>query len=148
VLDGTQNTELLASSINLADLIGKPFADGGRGPDAFDCWGLAQEVYRRFGVCLPDYRIPAFNKAGIFNCYQAVKSNYIEVSGNLPVPCLVFLRFNSPVGNHVGIYLGDGKFIHARQKTGICIERLDHLAYKRCILGYYLPRRNQNENIN
>lgn len=138
--DGTRNSELPANSINITDLIGKPFADGGRGPDNYDCWGLSKEVLRRHGVDLPDYRIPAFNKTGIFAWYEAVKSNYIEVSGELPVPCLVFLRLNSPVGNHIGVYLGDGKFIHARQKTGVCIERLDHPAYRRCILGYYLLR--------
>jgi cell wall-associated NlpC family hydrolase len=38
-----------------ADLLGKPFADGGRGPDSFDCVGLAIEVQRRRGLDIPDF---------------------------------------------------------------------------------------------
>ena len=37
------------------DLIGRPFVDGGRGPENFDCWGLATDVFRRHGKILPDF---------------------------------------------------------------------------------------------
>lgn len=138
-LDGVPKLGLLVSFM-LTDLIGIPFVDGGRDTAGLDCFGLAMEVFRRYGIELPDYRIPAFDSNAIFSQYQAVKSNYIEVSGELPIPCLIFLRFNSTVGNHVGVFLGNGKFIHARQKTGVCIERLDHPAYRHCIIGFYTPR--------
>jgi len=32
------------------DLIGLPFQYGGRGPAAYDCFGLTQEVLRRYGI--------------------------------------------------------------------------------------------------
>lgn len=37
-----------------ADLVGKPWAADGEGPDAFSCWGLVRWVFRsRHGVVLP-----------------------------------------------------------------------------------------------
>ena len=36
----------------VADLVGKPFAHCGRGPDAYDCFGITQEVFRRLGIAL------------------------------------------------------------------------------------------------
>ncbi len=124
----------------LADLVGKPFADGGRGPEAYDCWGLALEVFRRYGVELPDYRIGAYDSAAIYGTYQREKRRWIEIrAGEPPVPALIFMRFNAAVGNHVGVYLGAGRFIHAREKALSCIERTDHLYWKQAIVGYYVP---------
>ena len=36
-----------------ASLIGRPYVWGAEGPDAFDCSGLTQYVYQRFGIELP-----------------------------------------------------------------------------------------------
>jgi cell wall-associated NlpC family hydrolase len=125
----------------ISDLIGIPFKDGGRNrKEGLDCWGLACEVFREYGLELPDYRIDAHDWAAIFEQYQNVKSNYVEVSGNLPVPCLAFMRFNSARGNHVGVYIGGGRFIHARAKSHSCTERLDSPAWRLNIIGYYVPR--------
>jgi len=32
------------------DLIGKPFKFGARGPEYYDCFGLAKEIFRRHGI--------------------------------------------------------------------------------------------------
>jgi cell wall-associated NlpC family hydrolase len=129
----------------LNDLIGIPFKNLGRSKEeGFDCWGLACEVFRQYGITLPDYRMDANNREAIFEAYQNVRTNYVEVSGNLPVPCLIFMRFNSAHGNHVGVYLGDGKFIHARSKSNSCVERLDSPAWRTNIIGFYVPREGLN----
>ena len=40
---------------SLAALIGRPYAIGARGPDAFDCYGLARHVQREFAaIDMPD----------------------------------------------------------------------------------------------
>ena len=37
------------------DLIGCPWVAGGRGPDAFDCWGLVRWCWgRHFGIEVPE----------------------------------------------------------------------------------------------
>lgn len=40
---------------DLADLVGRPYALAGRGPHAFDCWGIVLEAFARAHVALPDY---------------------------------------------------------------------------------------------
>lgn len=45
-------------SLDYLSLLGVEFAYGGRGPDAYDCYGLVMEIHRRLGVELPDYRSP------------------------------------------------------------------------------------------
>jgi cell wall-associated NlpC family hydrolase len=37
--------------------------------------------------------------------------------------------------SHIGVYLGDGKFLHTTIGTGSCIERVDKWKYR--ITGYY-----------
>jgi cell wall-associated NlpC family hydrolase len=38
---------------------------------------------------------------------------------------------------HLGVYIGEGKFIHIMQKTGVVVTRIDHAFFKRKIRGYY-----------
>ena len=45
----------------LNDLIGGRFVNGGRSvAKGLDCWGLVMEVFRRYGVELPDFTVDAF----------------------------------------------------------------------------------------
>ena len=37
-------------NVDITDLVGKPFLHCGRGPDAYDCFGLVLEVLRRVGI--------------------------------------------------------------------------------------------------
>ena len=81
-------------------LTGIPYRWGGASPQAgFDCSGLVQYVYGRLGIQLPH------NAASQFALGHRV------ARGALRAGDLVFF---SGLG-HVGIYAGDGKFIHAPQ---------------------------------
>jgi cell wall-associated NlpC family hydrolase len=47
-----------AIGVAIDALIGKPYALGGRGPYAYDCWGLVLELRQRLGLPMPpDWRI-------------------------------------------------------------------------------------------
>ena len=79
--------------------LGTPYVYGGSSPaTGFDCSGLTQYAFRQAGLSIPrvSYEQAA---AGI-----AVPKRQIRV-GDL-------VAFNDPV-SHVGIYIGNGKFIHA-----------------------------------
>lgn len=85
-------------------LIGRPYVYGATGPNEFDCSGLTQYVYKSTGKNISR------------TTYTQVKEG-IEVKRNNLMPGdLVF--FNT-TGNmsHVGIYVGNGSFIHA-PRTG------------------------------
>lgn len=82
------------------DFIGKPYVWGAEGPRSFDCSGFTKYVYNAFGVNLPHYTGSQIGKG------SAVSRK------NLKQGDLVFFNTDGPV-SHVGIYIGDGEFIHA-----------------------------------
>ena len=79
--------------------LGDPYVWAGDGPDVFDCSGLTQYAYAAVGVALP-------------HSSRAQSQLGVPVSrAELQPGDIVY--FYSPV-SHVGIYIGDGKMVHAR----------------------------------
>jgi cell wall-associated NlpC family hydrolase len=78
--------------------IGKPYRYGAAGPNAFDCSGLVLSAFKKAGVSLPRTS-SAQSRVG-----TPVRRDQLQPGD------LVF--FYSPV-SHVGIYIGDGKIVHA-----------------------------------
>lgn len=128
----------------LHDIIGAKFVDGGRGPDCFDCWGLTREVFKRFGVELPDYNIGAFEcaKVGheIMKHVTAARNGgekWREVT-NPVVPSLVVIRNHPKFTNHCGVFVGNGKFIHTLEKTNAIISDVNSPIWKTKIVGFFI----------
>jgi cell wall-associated NlpC family hydrolase len=89
---------------NAKSFLGTPYVWGATGPSKFDCSGFTQWVYRDVGI-----NIPRVSKD------QARVGQYIAYS-NLQRGDMVFFdtkRHRSGKVTHVGIYLGNGNFIHA-----------------------------------
>ncbi len=119
------------------DLIGVPFVDGGRDKSGLDCWGLVKEAFRRQGCEVPDYHISAVEAADIAGTMKRQEDDWVRLNGP-HVGCLVLLRLTPGLwANHVGIYIGDGRFLHAYLPTGVCIDRLRR--WQSRIVGYYSP---------
>lgn len=125
--------------MNLTELIGIPFLNGGRDRNGADCWGVTRIVWNDFyHKKLPDYKISCENAIAIENNINTQKPNWIRVE--IPVePCLVVMHFNSRFCNHTGTYIGDGQFIHTAEKMGVKIDELSHPYWKRHIEGFYVP---------
>lgn len=86
---------------------GCEYVYGGTGPNSFDCSGFAQWVYRQNGIYIPRTVT-----------YQYYACNLVD---NPEVGDLLFFNTTSFLG-HVGIYLGNGQFIHAgTERTGVVI---------------------------
>jgi len=124
-------------------LIGIPFVDQGRDPKTgLDCYGLAKEVFRWHGIDLPEFWISCEDASRINQAVGEEKGSGRWIRLEKPQePCLIVLRFNNFQWNHVGVYIGGGKFIHTARKTGVRIERLDHPYWRNRIEGFYIPAR-------
>ena len=86
-------------------LRGSPYRYGGDGPDAFDCSGLVQYSYRQAG-----FDVPRTTDAQ----YDAVDRVYLS---QLQPGDVLFFRIDGMGVQHVGVYVGDQRFVHA-PKTG------------------------------
>lgn len=121
------------------DLIGKPFVDGGRGPKEFDCWGLAIEIFKRIGYNIPNFTVGAFKPEEIDKCIKEQRV-YWKAIKEPQVGCLILMRLGRhQFVNHCGIYLGNGLFIHTREKLGCCIDRINSPIFKPLLRGLLQP---------
>ena len=84
--------------------MGKQYQWGASGPDKFDCSGLVYYVYGSLGVDLP--RVSGD---------QASAGKHVDQK-NLKPGDLVFFTLNGRGIDHVGIYLGKSKFVHAPRR--------------------------------
>ena len=135
-------------SNNLSYLIGTRFVDGGRRvEDGFDCWGLVKHVFSaHFSTELPDYKISCHNYSEIGAKIEDEKGFWKRVD-TPSAPSLVVMRFNSPFCNHVGVYIGNGDFIHTALKMGVNIDSIHHFYWKRHIEGFYVPRKEVLDSV-
>jgi cell wall-associated NlpC family hydrolase len=92
--------------------LGVPYVYGGASPRGFDCSGLVMYVYAQLGVSLPHYTVAQYN----YGDSVSVPRDQLEPGD---------LVFFAGLG-HVGIYVGNGQFIHAPH-TGDVV-RIDSLS--------------------
>jgi cell wall-associated NlpC family hydrolase len=120
---------------DLSDLLGKRFQYGARGPEAYDCYGLCMEIYRRLGKKLPEFG-SAVMPSLIDKMVAEGRAAFTEIV--MPEPCcLVLFKVRPPYVSHIGVVLEDKtRFIHIMRNTSVCIERLDSAEWKRRIAGY------------
>lgn len=88
-----------------SDAMGRPYQWGGTGAGGggFDCSGLIQHAYAEHGIALPRT-----------SAEQAKEGRGVsrKVAALAPGDLLTFSNRGGPV-THVGLYLGDGRFIHS-----------------------------------
>ncbi|MEH7275345.1 C40 family peptidase [Neobacillus vireti] len=129
VLTGTTAAPAPISTVSKAQLviaeakkyIGTPYLWGGNTPAGFDCSGFSKYVFEKAGISLP--RTAATQWSGL----KAVST---------PNPGdLVFFETYAPGPTHLGIYIGDNKFIHAGTSTGVTITDMNNPYWKPRYLG-------------
>ena len=121
------------------DLIGIPFKNRGRDKNTgLDCYGLVQEFYKKFGIDVPEYYADFTDAEKIETLISTNTQGYPWQEIREPkVPCLIAMRFGSKFVNHTAVYIGKGKFLHTRDKIGVCVDRISSPAWRKVIVGFY-----------
>ncbi len=99
--------------------IGTPYRYGGASPKGFDCSGLTSYVFAHYG-----YKLPREAKKQMGFGKPVSRSR-------LKPGDLVFFKISWYGNYHVGIFIGDGKFVHAPSSgKKVEIQRLDNSYYR------------------
>jgi len=111
---GDANEVAIAVVEKAYEAIGTPYQWGGNGSNGFDCSGLIRYAYGQFGIELP-------------------RISRDQLAVGIPVELRVgalepgdVLGFSAVVGGeatHVGLYVGDGQFIHS-STSGVRVSDL------------------------
>jgi cell wall-associated NlpC family hydrolase len=100
---------------------GTHYVRGGTSRGGFDCSGFTRYVYAKYGISLPHS-----------SAAQAGRGTAVS-RGELKAGDLVFFQTYRRGISHVGIYIGNGNFVHAASRgRGVTVDALESC--------YYAPR--------
>lgn len=118
--------------------LNKGFADKGRGPNLFDCWGLVQHVYKiERNIDLPSY-LDSYQHT--LEC-QAIAEKIEQEQKkwdlvNEPKEFdVIILRMNG-LPMHVGIITNPNYMLHCIQGVGTVHESYNNMRWKSKVVGY------------
>lgn len=117
-----------------------PYKWDGRGWDGVDCLGIMILWYaEELGIHLLDYKHGTVNNQQVAENNLLLKNacNEFEIikPSQIKRHDIVLIKSKSNIPNHLGICLGNGKFIHAMDKVGVSIGRI--ASWRKYVHGYY-----------
>jgi peptidoglycan endopeptidase LytE len=118
-------TKQLALKIvdNALKFLNTPYRYGAASESCTDCSGLVKQVYNKSGISVPRSSREQFQQGEAIAIDKAKPGD------------LVFFKKSGRI-SHVGIYLGDGKFVHASTNLRkVVVSNLDESYYKNHFAG-------------
>lgn len=108
--EAATNSELTSTAYKY---IGVPYSYGGTTSNGFDCSGFTQKVYKDLGIELSRTTSTQYAQG------ESVSRNKMETGD------LVFFNTFGKGVSHVGIFVGNGDFVHASSSKGVTVSNLD-----------------------
>ncbi len=106
------------------DQIGAPYAFGGSSPAGFDCSGLVHFAYRQIGLEVPRSSQELFQQA-----------DKVAMADLQPGDLLFFRIYRRRI-SHVGIFVGEDRFVHAPSRgKRVSISSLEEPYWNRHLVG-------------
>jgi len=109
----------------IEDWYGTPYRLGGTAKSGIDCSAFVRALYEEV------YNTELLRTSG----EQFESSTFISDPSELKEGDLVFFRFRSRRISHVGIYLSNGRFVHASSSRGVVISDLSEAYWTRYYAG-------------
>lgn len=111
---------------------GVPYVWGGTSPRGFDCSGFVHYVYKQKGINIPRETVSLYNGARKVSADQAKPGDIVFFHRTY--------NTSKPI-SHVGIYIGNGKMIHASSSRGVIIANINTSYWRSKLVGFgsYLP---------
>jgi len=104
--------------------LGTPYEKGGSSKKGMDCSGFVMKVYKEYA----GFDLPHSNKK-LFKLVGKVEREKL-VYGDL-----VFFSDFGFLPSHVGIYIGEGRFVHSTKGYGVIVSSLNEERYRKSYIG-------------
>ena len=102
--------------------VGVPYRYGGQSPSGFDCSGLVHYAYLDAGVSTPR------TTQQLWSAARTIEQDELQAGD------LLFFRIDGKM-SHVGIYLGEGRFVHAPQSgRSVSVASLEMPFYRQALI--------------
>jgi cell wall-associated NlpC family hydrolase len=112
------------------EFLGTPYRIGGASKSGTDCSGLVKQIFLRvYGIELPH----SSSAQSRLSMMEQISENELQPGD------LIFFGPGKKRINHVGVYLADGKFLHASRKVGVTVSDLDESYWRRRLISYKRP---------
>ena len=101
--------------LEAAQWIGTPYRSGGQSRKGTDCSGFVRQVYKKvYDIDLPRSTTEQVEEGKRVRRHKLREGDLVFFHGS-----------KRRRANHVGIYLKEGKFVHASTSRGVMVSRLD-----------------------
>lgn len=108
--------------------VGVPYRYGGQNPSGFDCSGLVHYAYHNAGKSVPR------TTGQLWDSAVSVRESEMRAGD------LLFFSINGKM-QHVGLYVGNGRFVHAPSSGKVVsVQSLSSDYYRRALLRAGRPR--------
>jgi len=109
-----------------------PYKHLGRSFSGCDCYGIIVLIFKEeLGIKLNDYTELQYDKdwheQGKNHIIENITSDWIKIDKPYKIfDCILFFgRHGSCIANHIGLYIGEDKFIHISSVYSSMVSRLD-----------------------
>lgn len=119
----TQTSGVVSTAHNLT---GSPYSFSGTSPAGFDCSGYTQFVFQRSGRTIPRTAAAQFGSSRRLTQSEAQPGD------------LIFFNQSGSI-DHVGIYLGGGRFIGSQSSTGVAVASFTTGYWSNYVAGFGRP---------
>lgn len=124
--------------MNYNNYIGLPYLSNGRTESGIDCWGLVRLFYKQeLNIELPSYN-DLYSDASSPEVSEVIKQyrdTWSSIATANPGDVCLFNIYGEPA--HVGIYIGDNKFLHAREGRDSVVESLFSPQWSKRFQGFF-----------